>query len=58
MKCIRIAVGSTNPCKLDAVRQAFQEAFSMEPLHVIVTGYDVQVRSQASVSSSGRFITR
>jgi len=41
MPCIHVAVGSTNPCKLDAVRQAFQEAFSMD---IIVMGYDVEVR--------------
>jgi non-canonical (house-cleaning) NTP pyrophosphatase len=40
-----ITVGSTNPCKLDAVRQAFEEAFSSdETLQVTVQGYDVSVR--------------
>jgi len=39
MPCIHVAVGSTNPCKLEAVRQAFQEAFSTVTINVM--GYDV-----------------
>mmetsp|Transcript_468 Transcript_468/g.587 ORF Transcript_468/g.587 Transcript_468/m.587 type:complete len:243 (-) Transcript_468:66-794(-) len=41
---IRVAVGSGNPCKIDAVRSAFEETFSSSPVavDVVVTSHNVE----------------
>lgn len=41
MKKVRIAVGTKNPCKIDAVRSSFLEYFSSNEYELIITPKDI-----------------
>ena len=41
MTTIRVAVGSTNPCKIEAVRKAFCQIFSSDEINIEISSHSV-----------------
>ena len=41
MTTVRIAVGSTNPCKIEAVRRAFHQVFCSDDVKIEISSYSV-----------------
>lgn len=51
---VRIAVGSTNPCKVESVRRAFHEIFSAAFARTSTTTCEVQIVISTYNVSSGK----
>ena len=41
MTTIRVAVGSANPCKIEAVQRAFDQTFSSDDVKIVISSYSV-----------------